>query len=449
MFPHDTALEQNEYRLVLVKSESYAIWAERRGHDLCLPRIGIPRWTRLAEQLQEGVEAAWHVRTIVLDFLPGKNGQAPCAVMEILSSESPRSLATAKIDEIAEEELASEERDIVKAILAGETGLRGPFSRVGWIKEAVEWMCAEVGHDIAFTGEVCQYNACGSFALVRFAMKSGPAYWLKATGEPNIHEFQITRILAGLCPEFLPRRIAAREDWNAWLMEDAGQPMGSWTLPALEKAVFSMAALQKRAVSQTSEFRDAGAFDQRLCVLREHIVELVEYLDEAMVKQSSTRVPRIEKRRLWQMATIIEEACIRMETLEVPATLVHNDMNSGNILFQGTDCVFTDWSETGVGCPFFTFQYLCLLRPRDEEGWVPRLREIYMRCWLDRLSQGQIDRAFVLMPLLAAVSYFYGRGTWLHSARRKDPRVESHARSLARHMDRAAHDSRLLGVICR
>jgi hypothetical protein len=46
-------------------------------------------------------------------------------------------------------------------------------------------------------------------------------------------------MLAELCPEFLPHRIAEREDWNAWLMEDAGQPVQSWTLTALEQAVFS------------------------------------------------------------------------------------------------------------------------------------------------------------------------------------------------------------------
>jgi aminoglycoside phosphotransferase (APT) family kinase protein len=138
-----------------------------------------------------------------------------------------------------------------------------------------------------------------------------------------------------------------------------------------------------------------------------------------------------------------------MEALEIPDTLVHNDINSGNILFEGTHCVFTDWCEAGVGSPFFAFQYLCLLEAHGNGDWAPSLRELYKQCWLDRLSASQIDQAFALTPLLAILAYLYGRGTWLHSPKRNDPHAESYARSLARHMDRAAQDPQLLEVLCR
>jgi hypothetical protein len=445
---HDNALENNEYRLALVGSGSHALWAENVGEMLRLPRVTIPRWTRPAEQLQQAIETSWSIRSIILDILPGKKDSAPYAVAEVLSSESPSGLATVNINDIAEDEMASEEREVVEAILAGDRGPNAPFSCVGWIKDAMEWMNAEVGHDNAFTGQVRQYNASASFALLRITTHIGPTYWLKATGVPNAHEFQITKLLSELCPEFLPQRVAERRDWNAWLMEDAGSSLDFWTLPALEQAVSSMAALQKRTIGRTQLFLDAGAFDQRLPALRAHLTELVEYLKEAMMKQSSTLVPRIESRRLQQLFTIIEEACFRMEALQIPDTLVHNDMNSGNILFHGTHCVFTDWCEIGVGNPFFSLQYLCLLKPRGEQDWTPRLREIYRQCWLDLLSVSQIEQVLELMPLLAIVSYLYGRGSWLHSVRRNDPDVESYARSLARHMDRAAQDPRLLEALC-
>jgi hypothetical protein len=148
------------------------------------------------------------------------------------------------------------------------------------------------------------------------------------------------------------------------------------------------------------------------------------------------------------MASILQDACFRMEALKIPDTLVHNDMNSGNILFRGTHCVFTDWCEIGVGNPFFTLQYLCLLQPRGEHDWTPRLRELYRQCWLDLLSASQIEKGLELLPLLAILSYLYGRGSWLHSERRNDPHVESYARSLARHRDRAAQNPRLLEVQC-
>jgi hypothetical protein len=404
---------------------------------------------RLAEQLQLAIEAGWHLRAIVLDILAGGMGSTPCAVVEILSPEPYDGLAIASIDDGFEEEMTSEELEAVKAILPGAGNARGPFSRLGWIDEALEWMQAVAGHSVTFTGEVHQYNATGNFALARFATQGGPGYWLKATGEPNIHEFRITRMLAESCPEYLPCRIAERSDWNAWLMEDAGCPLDSWTLPALERAALSMAGLQQRTIGRTTAFLTAGAFDLRIGVVREHLAELVEYLDEAMARQVSTKVPRIGKRRLQQLASILEDACFRMEALEIPDTLVHNDMNSGNILFQGKRCVFTDWCETGVGNPFLAIEYLCLLQPLGEEGWAPRLREVYKQCWLGRLSATQIDEALALAPLLAILTHLYVRGAWLHTRRRNVPQVESYVRALARHMDRAAQDTRLLEVLCR
>jgi hypothetical protein len=448
MFPHGTAREQNEYRIVLVRSGSHAIWTKHESDRLRLPRVAIPRWTRMARQLQQAIESVWGIRVVILDILPHGEGSAPCAIAEILSSESVDGLAAVGMDEIAREEMTSKELEVLKAVLSGRVG-RGPFSRVGWINEATDWISTELGHKNAVIGEVCQYNASPSFALVRFAMHAGPAYWLKATGEPNAHEFKITRLLTKLCPGCLPGQIGVREDWNAWLMEDAGQPLESWTLPALEKAVSSMAMLQAKMLGQTKNLMAAGACDQRVLVLREYIAGLVEYLDEIMMKQSSTRVLPIGYRRLEQIASIVRDACLCMEMLEIPDTPVHNDMNSGNILFHGTDCVFTDWCEIGVGNPFLTFQYLCLLKPRDTDYWIPSLHEIYKECWLGYLSPSQIDRAFALMPVLAILACLCWRGVWLHSARRHDSHVESYARSLARHLDRATQDPRLLEVLGR
>jgi len=218
-------------------------------------------------------------------------------------------------------------------------------------------------------------------------------------------------------------------------------------LPALEQAVVSMATLQQTTIERTSALLVAGAFDQRICVLSSHLVELFEYLDDAMAHQTSTKVSRIESRRLRQLAAIIEDACFHMEALNIPDAVVHNDVNSGNILFEGDRCVFTDWCEVGIGNPFFTFQYLCLLQPGGED-WTPGLRTVYGQCWLEILSASQIKQAFALTPLLATFSCIYGRGTWLNSARRTDPRAQAYARSLARRMEREAQAPSLLEVLC-
>ena len=219
-------------------------------------------------------------------------------------------------------------------------------------------------------------------------------------------------------------------------------------MPALELAAFSLAELQKKTMGRTDDFLASGFFDLRIGTLRASLPDLIAYIDEAMTRQASTKVPRLEKQRLWQLANLLDNACSRMENLGIPDTVVHNDINSGNILFSGSQCVFTDWCEAGVGNPFLTFQLLCLLQTGNGDDWNPRLREAYKQCWLEHLTASQIEEAFALMPLLAVLSYLYGRGTWLHSDQRNNPNIETHARSLARHMDRVSQDSRLMEVLC-
>jgi hypothetical protein len=370
----------------------------------------------------------------------------------LLGSLPPDGLAYVTLNQLPASDLTESERNTIEAICSGNSSDRGAFSRPGWIDEAMQWICESVGREVQFTGEIEQHNASGTFALLRFVTQESPAYWLKATGEPNRHEFAITAMLAATCPKFLPPVVGMRHDWNAWLMEEAGDPLGQRvSVPLLKGAVTCMADLQKKTIPCTSRLLAAGAADHRMDVLREHVDEIVDYLEEAMELHASTRVLPLGVARLREIGTILKDACGAMQRLNIPATIVHNDLSRGNILFKGTQCVFTDWCETCIGNPFITLQHLLLLLPRDEKDLEADRFDIvcaYKQRWLDSLTPGQIDRAFALMPLLAIAAYLYGRGDWLRSARRHEPRIQSYARSLARHMDRATKDPSLMEALC-
>jgi hypothetical protein len=452
MSPHDTALEQNEYKLVLVKSGLHAIWAERRGHDLCLPRISIPRWTRPAEQLQEGTKAAWHLRTIVLDFLPVRKDSLPLVVAEIISSELPYGLTAASIGELSDAELDVEERSVVKDILAGNQGARGPLSRLGWIQEAKEWLCTEVGRTDALTGDICQFNASGTFALVRFGTREVPAYWLKATGPPNENEFEITLALAHCFPHFLPPIIGARKDWNAWVMEDGGISLRNDSSPAaMERAVTALATFQIQSISRIEVLQNAGCHDQRLTHVLEHLDPMIGYLEEAMGHQVSSKVPRLDSARLRRLAEYLRCACEQMLELEVPDTLVHGDINTGNVLFKGEKCVFIDWAEAYLGNPLLVFEHLTAHLRRQIPDSGPRIAHIsklYRAKWLEVLSESQIDRGLSLAPVLALATCLIGRGDWLKSTRSCNSEFQGYARSLARKMYSIVNQRGALEAAC-
>jgi hypothetical protein len=329
----------------------------------------------------------------------------------------------------------------VRAILNATGAARGPFSRIGWIEDAQSWIQSSVNdHEVIFTGEIRQLNGGGTFCLARLGTQSGPAYWIKGVGEPNAHEFAITNYLATNCPEYLPSIVAMRSDWNAWVMEEFGSSLhDSNSLICFERAAYRLADLQKKLTGRSNELLAVKCTDHRTEVLCSHIDEIIDYLDEAMRRQASTKVSPLSTSRLHEIRAVLHTSCHALQALLIPDSLIHNDISPGSILDNGTNCVFTDWCEGYVGNPFITLEQLCVHAARksgEPFSWLRSLRSIYRSCWQDVLTEPQIQGALQLTPLISVLSYQYGRGDWLHTSRRNEPAFLSYSRSLARHMDR-------------
>jgi hypothetical protein len=452
MQPSDATHNESIYRLLLIPEQLGDVFGEDDGGAVRLPRVHISFGSRPASQIQRAARELWGIDILVLDFMQDSEGIFVCAIAQLLSRECPKGLTPVTWEQLPLSELDHPHRRVVDEIGAGDPGERGPLSRVGWIDEAKEWIAAETGCPLPLDAVIEQHNAGGGFALLRLARPDGPAYWLKATRGLNRHEFDVTVMLAAICPEGLPQMIAARRDWNAWLMEDAGTPLTEEaSLVALECATVTVAELQKKTIAHTEHLLAAGATDQRPEVLRTHAGKVAAYLEEAMEQQTSNRVPKIEASRLREIGTILGDACLAMEVLDVPDTVIHNDPNRGNLLFRDGKYVLTDWSEAGVGNPFLTFQHLLLMLGHgDDPGDSARLHSMqaYKRCWVDLLEPWKVEQAFRLMPLLAIYSHLYGRGDWIDSPRGRDPRMQSYARSLARHMYRASQSAPLRDALC-
>ena len=113
------------------------------------------------------------------------------------------------------------------------------------------------------------------------------------------NEFATTRSLWELCPDFVPKLVAVRKEWNAWLTEHSGDPLPD--LPnesELVSVARRMAQLQLRTIGETAELLALGAFDQRLPALRSHIDAVIAYLIEAMGRQRSTKAAPLSRHRL-------------------------------------------------------------------------------------------------------------------------------------------------------
>ncbi len=445
----DVTSQSVDYRLIMITSGSQEAWVECTDGGFCLLRVTIPRYARTAEALQIAAAARWKIQIVILDLLPETPAHGHCAIAEILGTCPDALLVPVSLAQLELKMIAPDERDRIERVQDCLERVNLPLSSPGWTYIAMEWLQSAVDHPGSFTGRIRQLNAAGGFVLARFEMEREPSYWLKAVSGQNAHEFDITRKLAEMCPEFLPPIVGWSEPWNAWWMEEAGEPVSLWTSSKLARAISTMAALQKRAIGHNAELLNAGASDHCLPTLRKRLDETFEYLAEAMAMPASTKVFPIERRRLLELSQITEDICHQMEALQIPDTIFSTDIQTGNILFKNDHCVFIDWCESAVGNPFVAFEYLCLLEPGQRGEWIDDLREAYRQPWRDHLTDDQINRAFALAPVLAILSCLYGRGTWLHTPDRNDAARQRYARSLARHLDRAVRKLSLLEVTCR
>jgi hypothetical protein len=428
---------------VLVRPHSHQLLAAEEWDQFRLPRIHIPGWTRPAEELQKAIRARWELDVFVLETWAAGHQGAAFVVAELLEAERNSSFVEVPIRSFKGAEFSEEDCQHLESLLEGRPQI--PFSDLGWIDEAMAWIESATGATFSSKRNIAQWNAGGGFALFTACSDDGRSYWLKATADPNLHEFAITRLLSESYADFLPRLVAFKTEWNAWLMEDAGAPISDPPGAAeLVNAARRMARLQILTAGHTAALVAAGAFDQRFASLRSHIDAVVAYLIEAMARQTSTKATPLCRERLLEMGEILRDACFHLEVQNIPDTLIHNDLNPGNILSNRANVVFTDWSEAAVGNPFIVCERLCMLNPCHRES----VQAVYRHCWSDRLSNRIIDQALALMPLLAIYAYLYGRGDWIRQTKGTRPRFESYARSLARHMDRAAREMSLLEALC-
>ena len=452
--------ETVDYRVLVVDPSSRKVLVRKGSPPFSIFRISILSGGRLARELQHELRRLWELDVFILDFLSTGADGSRLVVAELLRVTTSAKLASVHLNQIGDDEVSECERTLFLRLLRQDASCS--ICHMGWGEEAIAWTENATGCRVDANTGVEQYNAGGPFSLLHFRMEDEQSYWLKATDAPNRHERLVTGLLCALCSSSLPQMVAEMPSWNAWLMSGEG-----WSLPALPteprrlvrflgEAVESLAKLQIASIGAKSALFEAGAFDQRPHVLRTEMEELFEYLCQAMSHQDSTNVPRIGLGRLLEIQAVSNRVLDHAECLGIPSTIVHGDMNLGNLVFTENSCHVIDWSEAYIGYPLVTFQHLLLLSPAvnapDKAYVESALKAIYQSAFHQVCDPEQMEEGFVCMPLLAALSTIHGRGDWLHADARNDPRRQKYTRCITRYLDRYANDPRLsetLGVHSR
>src|SRR5258708_19259976 len=227
-------IEHDLYRLVITRRSGEEILCLSDGPHCLLPTVEIPRWQRVAEEINDAVKKRWQLEADCLLSLPRaepseKLPLVSYQVMECTRSNghTPDGLCWIPQSNLKENSFrdpqssAAVESALARIRAVSVDVSQEPFGKTGWLPDLCSWMQKAIDPiGPRLSGQFRQVTAAAAFSLMRFET-NGIALWFKAVGEPNTHEFQVVSRLSALFPSFLPAVVAFRPEWNAWLMLEA------------------------------------------------------------------------------------------------------------------------------------------------------------------------------------------------------------------------------------
>lgn len=468
--PHmsfDHRANEETYRLIVTRRGATELLLHANGPSRCLPQASVRSGERLAVQLVRAVRNNLGLEAYCLfvprfSFTPEAATQARYAVMESLGQNANAPVSTSWVSTtstVRETALPDDESERLKSSLE-EMGRyvaeprKRPFAKPGWITELFEWTQGQIDPlELKLTGGFKQLNAGPSFSLVRIET-TGPAFWFKATGEPNLHELAVTCTLARLFPSYLPELLSVRPPWNGWLSRECqGETLDTRTdVSAWTRTAETLARLEIASIGKSRELLACGCKDRTLTALATRIDPFLTRTSERMTLQKSEPPAILSSSEIRLLRDELKRACSTLQDLGLPKVLGHIDFNPGNIVISPEKAVFLDWAEGSVVSPFITF---CYLREHARRSPIATARtqeqigHVYLDLWRPLLSRSAIARGMSFSSLMAVFIYALAIDDQTSPGAAESPASAGFLRSLARRMHREAVGIKGRSELCR
>ena len=442
------------YRILLLRNNGAELLVAAKRPPLTLPCVEIPRWERVAENINAVVNKRYGISAICLftSDVSDNTEDVDLPLYQVMVAREdncapPEEMYWLRVSSFSDQSFADPQDFIAIKNALRQTGdyqndrTEGPFAKLGWLEELSTWAQHQIdSHGLRLTGKLRQFNASPTFALLRLET-NGPAMWFKAVGEPNLREFPISALLSKLFPRFVPTIIATHPAWNGWLAtESPGSTLeevrgvGVW-----ERTAQTLAELQIASIGNTDDLLKAGCKDLTIRFLVSVVGPFFEVMAELMERQQKASPQPLDRECLQTLARQIEEALSEWADLDIPDALGHLDFNPGNVVCSADQCVFLDWAEAFVGPPFLTLEYFRVHLAKRDHGDLTldsAVRFAYARKWASELAADVIEKAQVLAPILAVFAYAAAQQEWRDDAARFDRSSAAYLRALTRRMQK-------------
>ncbi|MCB9451223.1 MAG: hypothetical protein H6672_07270 [Anaerolineaceae bacterium] len=239
-------------------------------------------------------------------------------------------------------------------------------------------------------------------------VQHGETRYLKIAPTMFAHEAPLTRWLAGRFPQHFPHVL----DDNMLLMADYGEiGLAARPDPALwARTMVKMAEIQRDLISETTTLENMGVPVRPLSWIRERANFL---LTDATYRIGDHTIRSGEAARLRASVPTLLRLLDDIEALDIPLTLEHGDLWSGQIMMHGRNLIFTDWSDATITHPFFSLEFFNAELANDlpdHPDAAEQIASAYLQMWtayapLERLQAVYRRAVRAVSPLYSALRY--------------------------------------------
>jgi hypothetical protein len=276
---------------------------------------------------------------------------------------------------------------------------RPPWARPGWFAPAAAWVeeaIAALGY--TQTGPVEQFRNWSISSLLVAPTSAGRVYFKAAADLPLfVNEPALVQTLAALYPGQVPTplRIDRAKRWM--LMEEFGPSLRSQRDADLAPVLHVYGKLQRESASHLGELADAGCIDRRLPVLAAQI----DLLLSDPITQTALEPQEFEA--LVALAPQLKERCTQMAAYNIPSTLIHGDLHTGNVALRNGVYLFFDWTDACIGFPFLDLFEVYFFG--QQAAAYARLRDAYLAAWQEFETPARLLEAWELARPLCALHH--------------------------------------------
>ncbi len=411
---------------------------EEGGSYKQLPRVQIPPFTRVAYTATRAAQEKYGLGAFVILGTSIKSDESPTSVAtdasyilvcRLLNSSQPlpATLAWANARDFRAQSGAADCVAFLAAMAEFDRYDSGKvassFGRYRALDELREWYAPRLAALGVRETAIAQWNGDPWFALFRIAVEpigeavpeTPKALWFKAVGEPNVREFAVTVALTQECPQWFPRMVATKPEWNGWLMQEVdGHELDEeperrpWALTAR-----ILAQVQRHFIGKDNQLLSLGCRDWRLPRVFDSLDLFFQRMEPIMRRQKNEPPRALDAGELRTLKEQCVDLCHSLEDVDIPDTIAHGDFSPHNVIVSNGWPVLIDWAEAYVSFPFISWEYFWnrTLKDHPEHAeWYERMRHNYAyRIWEPRLGRKRVDDGMRLAPAMAVLVHaLYG-----------------------------------------